>query len=120
MVGNIPGGNFLGENSPGGSLMGESPGGRSLMGGNFLGGSFPGGIFLQPNQSIQTKCEISSPLKLFHGAAFFYFHGTCVSRRFYWNLVSKSKNHLSWYELETCSTSWNQRERLEIAGATNV
>ena len=39
------------------------------------------------SQSIQAKSEeISSPSKL--------FHGTCVSRRFYSNLISKSRSHL--------------------------
>ena len=46
------------------------------------------------SQSIQTKSEeISSPSKLFHGAPFSYFPGTCVSR-FYSNLISKSRSHL--------------------------
>ena len=44
--------------------------------------------------SIQTKDEeISSPSKLFHGAPFTYFPGTCINR-FYSNLISKSRSHL--------------------------
>ena len=47
------------------------------------------------SQIIQTKSEeISSPSKLFHGAPFSYFPGTCVSKRFYSNLISKSRSHL--------------------------
>ena len=33
-------------------------------------------------------------MKLFHGALFSYFPGTCVSKRFYRNLISKSRSHL--------------------------
>ena len=44
---------------------------------------------------IRTKSEeISSPSKLFHSAPFSYFPGTCVSRRFYSNLISKRRSHL--------------------------
>ena len=47
------------------------------------------------SQIIQTKSEeISSPSKLFQGAPFSYFPGTCVSKRFYSNLISKSRSHL--------------------------
>ena len=47
------------------------------------------------SKNIQTKSEeISSPSKLFHCAPFFYFPGTCVSRRFYNNLISKRRSHL--------------------------
>ena len=47
------------------------------------------------NQIIQTKSkEISSPSKLFHGAPISYFSGTCVSKSFYSNLISKSRSHL--------------------------
>ena len=47
------------------------------------------------SQIIQTKREeISSPSKLFHGAPISYFPGTCVSKRFYSNLISKSRSHL--------------------------
>ena len=47
------------------------------------------------SQIIQTKSEeISSPSKLFHGAPISYFPGTCVSKRFYSNLISKSRSHL--------------------------
>ena len=47
------------------------------------------------SKNIQTKREeISSPLKLVYGAPFSYFPGTCVSRRFYSNLISKSRSHL--------------------------
>ena len=46
------------------------------------------------SKNSQTKSEeISSPSKLFHGAPFSYFPGTCVSR-FYSNLISKSRFHL--------------------------
>ena len=38
--------------------------------------------------------KISSPSKLFHGAPFSYFPGTCVSERFYSNLISKSRSYL--------------------------
>ena len=56
-------------------------------------------IQLAPNvrrsQIIQTKSEeISSPSKVFHGGLFSYFPGTCLSKRFYINLISKSRNHL--------------------------
>ena len=41
------------------------------------------------SQIIQTKIEeISSP------SPFSYFSGTCVSKRFYSNLISKSRSHL--------------------------
>ena len=47
------------------------------------------------SKNIQIKSEeISSPSKLFHGAPFTYFPGICVSRRFYSNLISKSRSHL--------------------------
>ena len=47
------------------------------------------------SQRIQIKSEeISAPFILFHVAPFSYFPGTCVSRRFYSNLISKSKSHL--------------------------
>ena len=47
------------------------------------------------SKNIQTKSEeISSSSKLFHGSPFSYFPGTCVSRRFYSNLISKSRSHL--------------------------
>ena len=47
------------------------------------------------SENIQIKSEkISPPLKLFYGASFSYFPGTCVSRRFYNNLISKSRSHL--------------------------
>ena len=47
------------------------------------------------SQIMQTKSEeISSPSKLFHGALFSYFPGTCLSKRFYINLISKSRSHL--------------------------
>ena len=47
------------------------------------------------SKNIQTKSEeISSPSKLCHCAPFFYFPGTCVSRRFYNNLISKRRSHL--------------------------
>ena len=47
------------------------------------------------SKNIQIKSEeISSPSKLFYGAPFSYFSGTCVSRRFYSNLISKSRSHL--------------------------
>ena len=47
------------------------------------------------SKNIQTKSEeISSPSKLFHGAPLSYFPGTCISRRFYSNLISKSRRHL--------------------------
>ena len=47
------------------------------------------------SQIIQTKSEeISSPSKLFHGALSSHFPGTCVSKRFYSNLISKSRSHL--------------------------
>ena len=47
------------------------------------------------SQIIQTKSEeISSPSKLFHSAPISYFTGTCVNKRFYSNLISKSKSHL--------------------------
>ena len=47
------------------------------------------------SQIMQTKSEeISSPSKLFHGALFSYFPGTCLSKRFYINLISKSRRHL--------------------------
>ena len=47
------------------------------------------------SQSIQIKSEeISSPSKLFHGPPFSYFPGVCVSKRFYSNLISKSRSHL--------------------------
>ena len=47
------------------------------------------------SKNIQTKMEeISSPSKLFHSAPFSYFPGTLVSRRFYSNLISKSRSHL--------------------------
>ena len=47
------------------------------------------------SKNIQTKSEeISSTSKSFHGAPFFCFPGTCVSRRFYSNLISKSRSHL--------------------------
>ena len=47
------------------------------------------------SQFIQTKKkEISTASKLFHGAPFSYFPGTCVSKRFYSNLISKSRSHL--------------------------
>ena len=47
------------------------------------------------SQIMQTKSqEISSPSKLFHGALFSYFSGTCLSKRFYINLISKSRSHL--------------------------
>ena len=43
----------------------------------------------------QTKSEeISSPLKLLYGAPISYFPGTCVNKRFYRNLISKSRSHL--------------------------
>ena len=52
------------------------------------------------SKSIQTKSEkISSPSKLFHGAPFSYFPETCVSRRFYSNLTSKSRSHLIFIDL---------------------
>ena len=48
------------------------------------------------SQIIQTKGEeISSPMKLFDGATFSYFPGICVSKRFYNNLISKSRSHLT-------------------------
>ena len=37
--------------------------------------------------------EISSPSKLYHGAPISYFPETCVSKRFYSNLISKSRRH---------------------------
>ena len=49
------------------------------------------------NTKIFSTCwseEISSPSKLFHGAPFSYFSETSVSKRFYSNLISKSKSHL--------------------------
>ena len=47
------------------------------------------------SKNIQTKSEeISSPSKLFYGESFSYFPGTCVSRRFYSNLISKSRSQL--------------------------
>ena len=47
------------------------------------------------SKNIQTKSEdISSPWKFFHGAPFSYFPGTCVSRGFYSNLISKSRSYL--------------------------
>ena len=47
------------------------------------------------SKSIQTKSEeISTSSKLFHGAPFAYFPGTCVSRKLYSNLISKSRSHL--------------------------
>ena len=46
------------------------------------------------NIQIEKSEEISSPSKLFYGAPFSYFSGTCVSRRFYSNLISKSRSHL--------------------------
>ena len=47
------------------------------------------------SQIIQTKSEeISSPSKLFHGAPISYFPGTCESKRFYSNLIPKSRSHL--------------------------
>ena len=47
------------------------------------------------SQIIQTESEeISSPSKLFHGAPFSYFPGTCVSKRFDSNLISKSRSHV--------------------------
>ena len=47
------------------------------------------------SKNIQIKSEeISSPSKLFYGAPFSYFPGTYVSRRFYSNLISKSRSHL--------------------------
>ena len=38
--------------------------------------------------------KISSPSKLFHGASFSYFPGTCLSKRFYNSLISKSRSYL--------------------------
>ena len=50
---------------------------------------------IRRSQIIQTKSEeISSPSKLFHGAPFSFFPGTCLSKRFYSNLISKSRIHL--------------------------
>ena len=50
---------------------------------------------IRRSQIFQTKSEeISSPSKLFHGAPFSFFSGTCVSKRFYSNLISKSRSHL--------------------------
>ena len=47
------------------------------------------------SQIIQMKSEeISSPSKLFHSAPISYFPGTCISKRFYSNLISKSRSHL--------------------------
>ena len=47
------------------------------------------------SQIMQTKSEeISSPSKLLHGALFSYFPGTCLSKKFYINLISKSRSHL--------------------------
>ena len=46
------------------------------------------------SKNIQIKSEeISSPSKLFYGAPFSYFSGTCVSRRLYSNFNSKSRSH---------------------------
>ena len=46
------------------------------------------------SQITQTKSEeISSP-KLFHGTPFSYFPGTCLSKRFYSNIIPKSRSHL--------------------------
>ena len=36
----------------------------------------------------------NAPSKLFHGALFSYFPGTYLSKRFYINLISKSRSHL--------------------------
>ena len=48
------------------------------------------------SQSIQTKSrQISSPSKSFHSAPLSYLPGTCLSRRFYSNPISKSSNHLT-------------------------
>ena len=45
---------------------------------------------------MDTKSEeISSSSKLFDGATFSYFPGTGVSKRFYNNLISKSRSHLT-------------------------
>ena len=44
--------------------------------------------------SKQKSEETSSPSKLFHSAQFSYFPGTSVSRRFYSNVISKSRSHL--------------------------
>ena len=50
---------------------------------------------VRKSQITQTKSElISSPSKLFHGAPFSYFPGTCLSKKFYSNIVSKSRSHL--------------------------
>ena len=47
------------------------------------------------SQSSHSKSEeISSPSKLFHGVSFSFFPGTCVSQRFYSNLISKTRSHL--------------------------
>ena len=46
-----------------------------------------------PMQCTKSE-EISSPSKLFHGVQISYFPGTCVSKGFYSNLISKSRSHL--------------------------
>ena len=47
------------------------------------------------SKNFQIKSEeIPSPSKLFHGAPFSYLPGTCVSRSFYSNLISKSRSNL--------------------------
>ena len=49
---------------------------------------------IRKSQNIQTNgIEISSPSKLFHDTPFACFPGTCVSKKFYNNLISKSKSH---------------------------
>ena len=50
---------------------------------------------LRRSQTIQTKREeISSLSRFFHGSPCSYFPGTCVSKMFYSNLISKSRSHL--------------------------
>ena len=46
------------------------------------------------DKAFKQNEEIASPSKIFCSAPFSYFSGTCVSRRFYSNLISKSRSHL--------------------------